>query len=1425
MSRTFRLQTRGFGLAIVAALALAAPVSYAAPNGAGQSYIPGRVGVRGTVPNPGTQQQELANITFPAPYNVFEFTVTCAGCHGGSVDQQVAHFGVQSGTAMASSARDPVFRANQIAANNILRAVSGEDGAGNMCFRCHSPNGWYSGRFDPTLGGDAEGRTMMHSIVLSTDDEGISCEQCHRVIGAVQYKKPGLDPNAKAWNLLAGIGGYPADPGWSHDGKGFVDQAGTPTIHPGAPYGDTSLQYADGMTYNGPYSGTVYPYFNDSPWTTWGATDYTGQIYAVYPPGDPRAGQPVVNPDGSIAPHYDLPISAPIDFTRSNFTTNPPTIVYDYQAQSMSLEHPTAGNGFLQKSEFCGSCHDLTVPVLNHGMPEQRTYTEWKFSAYSQPNASTTLGIPVALERTQAGEVRCQDCHMPKVRHEYADNAPASVNADPLLTGWFPYAKDRNDTGGTSKHTHAGANRDLGLMMKFLYPEPDQEVIGVQTGPDVRVFPGMLSTRDPMFDRNVRNAELSMADAVKVDIVSGPVETATPGVYEVQVRVTNRTGHRIPSGYPDGRRMWVALDVKDGTGASVYRSGLYDLAEARLFNDASGTFRRAQSPVIDAANGQNAVMVYERVTCRDGLVPGAPLNDGPPDGICEDEGSPVILNNRIMFDNRIPPAGFTYADYRTGGVKFWNYELAANPNAGGALRPQPCEDAPGYLVDPAAVLSAFGGSCAGATAQRYPDGQGYDVVTYRFASATAPVSARAEINWQTHTREFMTNLRDQQENLGLTDTVRPEGPINPGMVGYPLTPSYLSDVVGLANIQDPWTGATLRDNWGGIAYAAWLQTGRGAPAVVAAADTSVTAPPAAPAAPTAVATQGLPYEATLSWAPVAGADGYVVSILYGCPRRPVVNGAVDTTRCYDPALDGTSFVETVGSTTTWDRLAVVQGASCSATACRLVNTAMNVNKTYGFKVTAFNAAGLSAESPVTTFQTPWDLPLPADLLKLLSITSTTATLTWTDTADNETIFAVQLVPVQAPQPPLSATLTPTANGADVIQPPAPEVVYVSPTQTGGLTGFGGNTYTVTGLTANTAYNVQVQACNAAACSGMNTNGPIQIRTTVQLAPPTLNAPTTSQNPLSVTFTWTVSLGAASYVVEKSVDGGASWTAFPAVTGTSFTDTAVAPASTYAYRVTAWAGTVSSSPSNVQSVMTPIGLAAPGTASASPASRTNTSATTRTVTVSWSYANQGQTGFVVYRSAGNGTVARLTVSSAAASTTNCRATGSAAAARSCTTVLPALPPTAGNVELYAFTVAALQGTLESLESQPSMPVSLLPNRPAAPTSLTVAANGAGALRVGWQDNAQNELGFVVERQVRRRANLATCTGTWSAYASSFLPQQPPATGAGTLTSAIDSGLNRGACYQYRYRVQAVNEGLNGVNQTSAWTVLSTPVSAP
>src|SRR5512138_3027817 len=138
-----RIARRVLARVLVATLALASALVVVS---AALADVPNRVLPRGAVPNPGTQEQELTNITFPFPYNVFEFTVTCGACHGGQVDQQVGHYGNWAGSSMASAARDPVYRANQIVVNRAIQQSFGQDGAGNQCMRCHAPNAWYSGR-------------------------------------------------------------------------------------------------------------------------------------------------------------------------------------------------------------------------------------------------------------------------------------------------------------------------------------------------------------------------------------------------------------------------------------------------------------------------------------------------------------------------------------------------------------------------------------------------------------------------------------------------------------------------------------------------------------------------------------------------------------------------------------------------------------------------------------------------------------------------------------------------------------------------------------------------------------------------------------------------------------------------------------------------------------------------------------------------------------------------------------------------------------------------------------------------------------------------------------------------------------------------------------------------------------------------------
>ncbi len=1035
-----------------------------------------RPGPAGTsVPNPGTQEQELANITAPAPYNVFEFVVTCAACHGGTIDQNAGHFGNWAGSNMASALRDPVFRAVQISLNSVA------DGAGNLCIRCHSPNAWLSGRTDPLLNGDADGSSLIHSILLSTDDEGILCESCHRAIGSVTMKRADLDPNDPVWNKLLGI--YD----WPHQGDAYTDG---PVL--GLPFGDSTLQFNDGMVYGGKYSGSVNMYFSDFPLPD---TDYTGQTYAIQPPGYPSPGSAYIAPDGSVPLHFEDPIGPPPEGN---------------QLMALSLEHPTFKGDFVRSPEFCGSCHDLTVPIFNSGMPEQRTYSEWKYSEFGRDPLSDTYR-------------RCQDCHMPTMMHEYADNAAVSLNPDPTLAGWFPYAKDRNlnDPPGTAFHRFDGANRDLPDMMKVLYPQPDLEVMGTQTGNDTRVFPGMLSTRDPMYDRTRRNTEVRLSEGVEVHVLRGPERpdpVTNPTVWEVDVQVINNAGHRIPSGYPDGRRFWVSLYVTDADSNTVYESGVYDPVEARLYNDSSpsAAFTRAQTTTIDATIGQNAVMVYEKLTG---------VCSGTPPSTCTQ--SPDIKNDVVLFDNRIPAAGFAYADYQAAGTKFYKYDANWVPT----------EDV-----------------------TRYPEGANDDVITYRFdAPSDATLNARAEVYLQTHSREFMDFVKN-----GDTSTLRPEGPINTFMPGYPLSANYLFDSIP-ATYKVDLDGSPLSDNWGGVAYAAWLMTGKGRPFRVSADDTAYGA--AVPAAPVASVSVVDPFTTMVNWAPVADAESYLLEVRLG------VNDA----------------------TADWMTLAVVN----SGQPLSVVHTALNVAKTYGYRVRAKNGNGYGPYSTVLTVTTPTDLPLAPENLRFLSSTNTSITLTWNDVSDNEDGFLIQRQDVPV-----------TGDFYDVRR--------LASTNPGGV---GGVAWTDTNLPSGTTYNYRVAAYNASGASTFTV--PVQASTSGTPSGQIILSATAVSG--QVSLSWSGLTGVVSgYIVGRSTVGATGpFTTIRTINGDirTYNDTSISPLTEYWYRVTLLDGTM---PSNTAYVLT---------LPSAPAAPTNLNAlafASNEVRLSWIDNSGNETAFVIQR---------------------------------------------------------------------------------------------------------------------------------------------------------------------------------------------------
>jgi hypothetical protein len=124
------------------------------------------------------------------------------------------------------------------------------------------------------------------------------------------------------------------------------------------------------------------------------------------------------------------------------------------------------------------------------------------------------------------------------------------------------------------------------------------------------------------FDAAKEATRALLATAVKIDLQPGGArERATS--FDVTVRVTNLSGHKFPTGYADGRRAFLQVELTDAQGQSLGLLGRYDDANAR----------------IDAAS---KLRVWESIQAEH----------------ASHKEWHIAKNDSIVEDTRIPPQGF-----------------------------------------------------------------------------------------------------------------------------------------------------------------------------------------------------------------------------------------------------------------------------------------------------------------------------------------------------------------------------------------------------------------------------------------------------------------------------------------------------------------------------------------------------------------------------------------------------------------------------------------------------------------------------------------------------------------------------------------------------------------------------------------------
>ncbi len=217
-------------------------------------------------------------------------------------------------------------------------------------------------------------------------------------------------------------------------------------------------------------------------------------------------------------------------------------------------------------------------------LPIERTYSEWKMSAYNTPTGVYSEVFGGNKDYVSS----CQDCHM-------MDVTGYGCNKNPPLRSDLPL------------HDMTGGNTFIPLTLHGLYGS-DVDTAALNAG--------------------INRARFMLRNAANIYIeVSGQT---------VEVAVINETGHKLPSGYPEGRRIWLHLEAWD-TNGNHYASGQYDTTTAILHHDA-------------------AIKVYE---VKPGISPGLAVALGVMDG----PSFHFVLNDTIYKDNRIPPRGFNNANF------------------------------------------------------------------------------------------------------------------------------------------------------------------------------------------------------------------------------------------------------------------------------------------------------------------------------------------------------------------------------------------------------------------------------------------------------------------------------------------------------------------------------------------------------------------------------------------------------------------------------------------------------------------------------------------------------------------------------------------------------------------------------------------
>ncbi len=392
---------------------------------------------------------------------------------------------------------------------------------------------------------------------------------------------------------------------------------------------------------------------------------------------------------------------------------------------NVQAPHAWKASAFHRQGDLCGTCHDVSNPAVgdlahNNGAQVplapgtfsgvlgspiegkaafnnppykfgivERTYSEWKASALDTYLVNDYPSLPADL-RQPGGAL--------DVAYHRAYDARGDANYEDGTARYF-----------TCQTCHMSAGTGVGARQPSAPTRTDLPRHDLTGGgywvPDLVIYQhdrgtlrfGSLTQvqRDAMAAGKLRAEDMLRSAAALAAQQNGS---------QLTVRVTNLTGHKLISGYPEGRRMWLNVRWYDGQGALIDEHGAYGPI-GRTATDLDGTAHQVES-LLDP----EGTIVYEVEAGMDrqwaqqlldlGYDPGMPLMwDRMTDTVSWTLGQLAaqpagyelhtfhfVLNNVVLHDSRIPPWGFSYDEARTRNALPVPATLYGDPGPGGTYQ-------------------------------------------------------------------------------------------------------------------------------------------------------------------------------------------------------------------------------------------------------------------------------------------------------------------------------------------------------------------------------------------------------------------------------------------------------------------------------------------------------------------------------------------------------------------------------------------------------------------------------------------------------------------------------------------------------------------------------------------------------------------